>query len=573
MKAVDDPDQGVAAYRYHELFATFLQRRLIEEHPERLSILHQRAGLAHSDASQQVRHLIAAKLPEQAANSLESICRFELGQRNISHQTRALIMTLPENVRGKRVWLLITLGSYHAQRGQYVDAASYFKQAKALIQSSGDEAAEIELLFDVAWMEGAAGDDLMSAMATKLATVPHLITPAQKASFHCASEWRYCQIGDWPNATDHIRAGINLVLQSSDQGTTSIVVQALGPELIFNDGGLATFKPLMDYLSVRTVSDNWPMLLNLHLMGGWIQYFQGRPDAAENKSRVAQKIIDQIGPMGWPDGHVACLELTLLRWQKQFAHMMDRIEIILQGLPSDNVAGYFKEYFLYLQGQAAILQNQMDVAKNSLERLKALEFQSYFGVQTQELAALLEGQICIAETRWVVGEELLSQAAEMQCQVRHTVWNPHPRISLARLYQLQNQPDRALSELRSVLAEVVHFQAPGMLLQEGPTIVPLLRLAVERRLQPDLVEPVLALYNQTEDHPPAVIIPGRAESLSPREMEVLRLLDVGASNHAIAETLFITLRTVKAHVSSILAKLGVKSRGEAVARSHDLHLL
>jgi DNA-binding NarL/FixJ family response regulator len=53
--------------------------------------------------------------------------------------------------------------------------------------------------------------------------------------------------------------------------------------------------------------------------------------------------------------------------------------------------------------------------------------------------------------------------------------------------------------------------------------------------------------------------------LSQREQEVLGLLVTGAANREIAMQLDITQRTVKAHVTSILNKLGVSSRTEAVA--------
>lgn len=55
------------------------------------------------------------------------------------------------------------------------------------------------------------------------------------------------------------------------------------------------------------------------------------------------------------------------------------------------------------------------------------------------------------------------------------------------------------------------------------------------------------------------------ESLTEREMEVLRLLAQGKSNKEIAATLFISERTVKFHVSSIMGKLGAGNRTEAVS--------
>ncbi len=60
--------------------------------------------------------------------------------------------------------------------------------------------------------------------------------------------------------------------------------------------------------------------------------------------------------------------------------------------------------------------------------------------------------------------------------------------------------------------------------------------------------------------------------LTPRESDVLAQLARGASNKQIATTLGLRLRTVEGHVSSLLAKLGVESRTEAVAYavSHNL---
>jgi DNA-binding CsgD family transcriptional regulator/tetratricopeptide (TPR) repeat protein len=60
--------------------------------------------------------------------------------------------------------------------------------------------------------------------------------------------------------------------------------------------------------------------------------------------------------------------------------------------------------------------------------------------------------------------------------------------------------------------------------------------------------------------------------LTAREFEVLRLVAEGRSNPEIAARLFISAKTASVHVSNILAKIGVASRGEAAAAAHRLRL-
>ena len=61
--------------------------------------------------------------------------------------------------------------------------------------------------------------------------------------------------------------------------------------------------------------------------------------------------------------------------------------------------------------------------------------------------------------------------------------------------------------------------------------------------------------------------------LTPRERDVLTLVAAGRSNRQIAQELFISPKTVSVHVSNILAKLAVGSRGEAAALAHRLGLV
>lgn len=63
------------------------------------------------------------------------------------------------------------------------------------------------------------------------------------------------------------------------------------------------------------------------------------------------------------------------------------------------------------------------------------------------------------------------------------------------------------------------------------------------------------------------------QEITPREMEVLRLLAQGLSNKAIAQGLGITESTVKYHIAALLAKLGASTRTEAVAVAYRRGLL
>lgn len=63
------------------------------------------------------------------------------------------------------------------------------------------------------------------------------------------------------------------------------------------------------------------------------------------------------------------------------------------------------------------------------------------------------------------------------------------------------------------------------------------------------------------------------DNLTARELEVLRLVAQGHTNQEIADVLFITLKTVKTHVSNVLAKLEVADRTQATIYAFQHHLV
>jgi DNA-binding CsgD family transcriptional regulator/transcriptional regulator with XRE-family HTH domain len=63
------------------------------------------------------------------------------------------------------------------------------------------------------------------------------------------------------------------------------------------------------------------------------------------------------------------------------------------------------------------------------------------------------------------------------------------------------------------------------------------------------------------------------EALTNRELEVLQLIAAGRKNQEIAQDLFVTLDTVKKHISRILSKLSATNRTHAVTRARELRLI
>jgi len=91
-------------------------------------------------------------------------------------------------------------------------------------------------------------------------------------------------------------------------------------------------------------------------------------------------------------------------------------------------------------------------------------------------------------------------------------------------------------------------------------------------LLPSITAKVVAEFSRLAPQPHKTDI-SLPEPLSNRELEVLRLVATGASNKEIAEDLVIAEGTVKNHVTSILNKMGVRDRAQAVIKAKECGLV
>jgi DNA-binding NarL/FixJ family response regulator len=122
--------------------------------------------------------------------------------------------------------------------------------------------------------------------------------------------------------------------------------------------------------------------------------------------------------------------------------------------------------------------------------------------------------------------------------------------------------------------EALRAGASGFLLKNAPPeeLVHAVRIvaAGDALLAPSVTRRVIEQYAR---RPPPTRDDAALERLTAREVEVLRLLATGMSNSELAAHLFVSGGTVKTHVSSLLVKLGLRDRVQAVVYAYETGLV
>ena len=130
----------------------------------------------------------------------------------------------------------------------------------------------------------------------------------------------------------------------------------------------------------------------------------------------------------------------------------------------------------------------------------------------------------------------------------------------------------------ALLEQAVALAEPGgfirLFVDLGSRLVPLLNQLRQQGLAPDYLGQVLAAFpipigrqgdRRSTNKKPMYLV----EPLTPRELEVLALLDRHLTNKEIAEKLVVSPSTVKTHTLNIYRKLDVNGRKQAVARARS----
>jgi LuxR family maltose regulon positive regulatory protein len=232
----------------------------------------------------------------------------------------------------------------------------------------------------------------------------------------------------------------------------------------------------------------------------------------------------------------------------------------------------------YLYGRAAWLHNDIETARAVAASMHANAHPNEWPF-APTLRSMLDALLRFSDGNFVAAENLLVEANQQQQQRQEAYCGGNAALLLAHLYLCWKRPDDAMRVLEPVLAKHERNNTPGLIMWEGLQVIePLLQLAVTRKNHQQFAARVLQLteaaglgqIQQATKEPRTIVVAETGETLTPREVEILQQIAEGANNQQIADSLVISLHTVKRHVTNILQKLGVSSRLEAAAVAHRL---
>lgn len=320
---------------------------------------------------------------------------------------------------------------------------------------------------------------------------------------------------------------------------------------------------------------------------GEVLYENGEVDAA---NQLLASWVDIFERVSIPDSVLRVLEvLAKTRWcvgdhQGAFAYL-DRLQAYASNLGLDRLQAHGLVWRIYWRLQ----QGEREQAQDALARLDALAA-SHAG---HEHSAAREIQILTeqAHVRWQAAELDLDGAAARLSHVIALCESGGHQLGVTRLKMLgavfdaqRGLMDAAHDKVLAALRAGHRYGQMRCLLDAHPEALTLItRIAEDETLDPVLTFYIERLQALSCTHPTTPDSGAKntgernpsgsgVSALSPRELEILRLLAQALPNKKIARILALSPETVKWYLRNMFIKLGVTTRDDAVARLREAEL-
>jgi LuxR family maltose regulon positive regulatory protein len=558
-------------YRYHDLFAEFLRHKLGETWPERIPDLHLRAAQAESEPARAVDHYLAAAGWREAADLIERIGA-EMFTRGYLDTLSRWINALPASVREGRPRLLHYLSNCAFWKGAWPEVQGLLEHALRGFEAAGDEAGQGEVLLDLAICASGQGHlERSGALYGQALAKP--VPPHTQVQALLGRALARGAIGDWQQTVRDFNAAMALVEQSGELAPLHLLtLQFFHPGLAVVPGGLEHLQRICDQARTQVGSEVSPSRLMVEEMTTILHLFRGQLAEAVRSGERALALRERLGGHPFLSLNAALFLMIAHAARGNYAAVEPLFDVVFLGVDQRVQPSPDLPIYLFYAGRVRWLQGRLREARQIYDQMRALMQDPRRALPETRicrawLGSLLEG----AKGHYREAERVLRQPEVLGQPDRGSTIHGSTRLMLARLYWRQDRQREALAELAPVLAYHEQLGIPFPILVEGQSVVPLLRLAVEEGVRERYAASLLALLG-ADDEPRPVHVPHTGETLTAREVEVLRFVVAGHSNRAIAEHLVISVWTVKSHLTKIYRKLDVTSRTQATVCARELGL-
>jgi LuxR family maltose regulon positive regulatory protein len=591
-------DEERCWYRYHHLFNDLLLARFQGNAPERAALLCQRASdwyEDHSDPRLAVEYALKAHNAQGAAVLIER--HFAGRWQAADLDFLFLIDRLPMEVIARRPSLCLDSAGLWVLTGQYgrvlpfleaaercladpdrnpepTDAANrvFAKTLRAFLDGFQNQPVQIDEPFQRAF-DAIAFDAIPEAYTATRSSVAVLMEAICYMEGDFTGVLSYCQ-----DAIDRDKR-VN--------GTIAIPISVMRMVWVLQAQGKLrqALDIILEYEAYVRLHGSRRFYISgvLYLMWGDILYEWNRLDEAEAQIRLGQRLLED-----WPIPQPFTLGLSLLARLQMARGDISGARAALQ-----KAEGLFQEEGFHPTFVHALQKAQVHLwmAEHNDPALE-LFVQKTAPLAAQELSFRHEAPLVELCRVWIASGRSDDAAALLKRLAGLAGERPGSRLAILTLLATAQRDQPALA--KAALEEALRLgELEGYLrtfVDAGEPLRQVLNAWVEHprseRLRSERLRSGIPASLQayawrvlTAFQIPSAAIrregsatAGLPEPLTPRELDVLRLLVEGCSNKQIAEQLILAEGTVKFYVHGILEKLQVRSRTQAAARARDLNL-
>jgi ATP/maltotriose-dependent transcriptional regulator MalT len=452
----------------------------------------------------------------------------------------------------------------------------YFARAAAAFAAAGNLTSQGEALLHLADCKRVSGE-LAAAQELLGQALALPLSPRARLVALISRIWEAMALGDPTAARTALDNALTVMMHSVSGRMRYELVRAIHSPLLVLPGGAAWAERLLglaEHWSVPAVSPMQTLLLGID---GLVRLFHGDLAGAD---MTLGRAVDLAAPSGATTLlaiDVGLMYAALPMFRGDMATANSRFSALLMLYRQPELAGHMRAWGAYHRCYLAWLRWH----EGRLDEVRALaqELEDRAGNHEWPVALYVRhivGWLCAATVDRNAAEQHLCAAEAELLRFPDAVMLGDVRVLRVWSALRQNHADSALALLITVLDDYAKRGVPGLLLLHGPAIArPLLRMVLTHDAHGATARQLLAAIGEAVSAaPPTPPTPAASvDDLTARERDVLAQIAAGAANGEIADQLVISPATVKKHINNLFAKLGARSRTQALARARERGLL